>query len=122
MRENVAGTADNLAAGASPCTAHDEGRRKAPRIPGEWRRECDSRSLRAQRTDLLAVQAVWSEPVSAARAPEFPVKQGKNREISQNRGIMSVLISRNVLELRQFLSNFPTYKNREFKSLNREIF
>ena len=29
--------------------------------------------------DLLAVQAVWSEPVS----PKFPVKQGKNREFSQ---------------------------------------
>ena len=67
---------------------------------------------------LLAVQGVSSEPVSL----EFPVKQGKNREFSQNRGILSVLISRKVLELRQFLSNFPTHKNREFKSLNREIF
>ena len=29
---------------------------------------------------MVAVQAVSSEPVS----PEFPVKQGKNREFSQN--------------------------------------
>ncbi len=32
-----------------------------------------------EETDLLAVQAVSSEPVSA----EFPVKQGKNREFSR---------------------------------------
>jgi hypothetical protein len=66
----------------------------------------------------MAVQGVWSEPVSA----EFPVKQGKNREFYQNWGILSVSISRTVLELRQFLSDFPTHKNREIKSLNREIF
>jgi hypothetical protein len=66
----------------------------------------------------VAVQGVWSEPVSA----DFPVKQGKNREISQNWGVLSVLNLPNVLELRQFFSNFPTYKNREFKLLNRETF
>ncbi len=31
----------------------------------------------------LAVQAVYSEPVSGAWVSEFPVKQGKNREFSQ---------------------------------------
>jgi len=67
---------------------------------------------------LVVVQGVLSEPVSAS----FPVKQGKNREFSQYGGILSVLPPRNTLELRQFLSNFPTHKNREFKSLNREFF
>ena len=66
--------------------------------------------------DWLAVEAVSSEPVSA----NFPVKQGKNREFFQCWGILSILIRSNTLELQQFLSNFPTHQNREFKLLNRE--
>ncbi len=65
----------------------------------------------------LAVQAVCSEPVSA----EFPVKQGKNREFSQNHPIIGPIKPSNSLVSLVFWVEFPKLRNREFFWTNREF-
>ncbi|MCH8154938.1 MAG: hypothetical protein IH786_06695 [Proteobacteria bacterium] len=66
---------------------------------------------------MLAVQGVSSEPVS----PEFPVKQGKNREFSQNQAVMGRIGCSNELLSHVFLVEFPKHRNREFFQPNREF-
>ncbi len=63
------------------------------------------------------MQRVSSEPVS----PEFPVKQGKNREFSRITLELGPRTRRNALIFLLFLAEFPKHWNREFKSQNREF-
>ncbi len=65
----------------------------------------------------MAVQGVSSEPVS----PEFPVKQGKNREFSQNQAMLGRIGCSNELLSRVFLLEFPKHRNREIFQPNREF-
>ncbi len=65
----------------------------------------------------MVVQGVSSEPVSA----EFPVKQGKNREFSQNHLLIRPIDPSNTLESRVFLVEFPKNRNREYFQRNREF-
>ena len=58
-----------------------------------------------------------SEPVSV----EFPVKQGKNREYSQNHPLIHPVGPSNRLVLQVFSVEFPKHRNREFFQLNREF-
>ncbi len=66
---------------------------------------------------MLAVQGVSSEPVS----PEFPVKQGKNREFSQNQAVLGRIGCSNELLSHVFLLEFPKHRNREIFQPNREF-
>ncbi len=63
------------------------------------------------------MDAVWCEPVSA----EFPVKQGKNREFSQNHPIIRPIGPSNRLVSLVLLVEFPKHRNREFFQGNREF-
>ena len=65
----------------------------------------------------VVVQAVCSEPVSA----EFPVKQGKNREFSQNHPLIRPVGRSNRLVSLVFSVEFPKRRNREFFQRNREL-
>ncbi len=65
----------------------------------------------------MVVQAVCCEPVS----PEFPVKQGKNREFSRNRPKMASIWRSNDLISQGYLTEFPTKRNREIFRPNRNI-
>ncbi len=56
------------------------------------------------------VLAVSSEPVSA----EFPVKQGINREFSQNHPFIRPVGASNTLVSLVFWVEFPKHRNREF--------
>ncbi len=69
------------------------------------------------RRPWLAVEAVCSEPVSA----EFPVKQGINREFSQNHPIIRPIGPSNTLVSLVFSVKFPKHRNREFFLRNREF-
>ncbi len=61
--------------------------------------------------------AVSSEPVS----DEFPVKQGKNREYSQNHPLIRPVGPSNRLVLLVFSVEFPKHRIREFFQLIREF-
>ncbi len=65
----------------------------------------------------VVVDAVSSEPVSA----EFPVKQGKNREFSQNHPLIRPVGPSNTLVSLVFWVEFPKHRNREFFQRNREF-
>ncbi len=75
-RENVCEAADNAERPRSPSPARAAAGRQGPRTAAERTGSSNPARLFCDIKDLLAVQAVSSEPVS----PEFPVKQGKNRE------------------------------------------
>ncbi len=63
------------------------------------------------------MDAVSSEPVPA----EFPVKQGINREFSQNHPIIRPVGPSNTLVSLVFWVEFPKHRNREFFQRNREF-
>ena len=63
------------------------------------------------------VEAVSSEPVST----DFPVKQGKNREIVRISPQKCPNLSDNILISRGILSEFPKEYNREIFQPNREF-
>ncbi len=65
----------------------------------------------------VVVDAVSSEPVSA----EFPVKQGINREFSQNHPLIRPVGASNTLVSLAFRVEFPKHRNREFFQRNREF-
>ncbi len=65
----------------------------------------------------MVVDAVSSEPVSV----EFPVKQGINREFSQNHPIIRPVGASNTLVSLVFWVEFPKHRNREFFQRNREF-
>ena len=68
----------------------------------------------------VVVEAVSSEPVSA----EFPVKQGINREFSQNHPLIRLIRPigpSNTLVSLVFWDEFPKNRNREFFRRNREF-
>ncbi len=75
MRE----AADNSERPRSPGPARAAARRKGPQTAANRTDSSIPALFFCDIKDLLAVEAVSSEPVS----PEFPVKQGKNREFSQ---------------------------------------
>ncbi len=78
-RESVCETADNAERSLSlgpPCAA---ARRPGPRTAANRTDGSNPARFFCYIKDLLAVQAVSSEPVS----PEFPDKRGKNREFSR---------------------------------------
>jgi hypothetical protein len=63
------------------------------------------------------VDAVLSEPVSI----DFPVKQGINREFSQNHPSMRPIGPSNRLVSLAFWAKFPKHRNREYFQRNREF-
>ncbi len=65
----------------------------------------------------MAVQAVWSEPVSG----DFPVMQGKYRELLQNHPLIRPVGPSNTLVSLVFWVEFPKHRNREFFQRNREF-
>ena len=72
---------------------------------------------RSRREDLLAVQAVWCEPVSRF---DFPILQGKNKEFLRVAPESGLPTQGNVLIFLHLLFEFPTRWNREFLNRNRE--
>ncbi len=75
-RENLCEAADNAERPRSLGPACAAARRQGPRTAAKRTDSSNPARFFCDIKDLPAVQAVWSEPVS----PEFPVKQGKNRE------------------------------------------
>ncbi len=65
----------------------------------------------------MVVDAVSSEPVSA----EFPVKQGINREFSQNHPLIRLVEPSNRLVSLAYWVEFPKHRNREYFQRNREL-
>ena len=68
-------------------------------------------------TEVVAVDAVSIEPVSA----DFPVNQGKYREISRITPESDPRALRSALIFLLFFANFPKRHNREFSESNREF-
>ena len=62
----------------------------------------------------MVVDAVLGEPVSAALRAEFPVQQGKYREISRIRPYFPGSPCREALETLGFSAEFPKRQNRDF--------
>jgi hypothetical protein len=69
-----------------------------------------------ENTVSVVVQGVSSEPVS----PDFPVKQGKNREFSRIWPADRRLTWSKRLDFRNFSAKFPKRRNREIIYPNRE--
>ncbi len=91
------------------------GRSRKPREPcgfTGWRHRRRNRVV-----EIMAVDAVCSEPVSA----EFPVKQVKNREFSQNHPLIRPVGRSNRLGSQVFSVEFPKRRNRELFQRNREF-
>ncbi len=78
-RENASEAADTAERPRSPGPARAAARRQGLRTAANRTGSSNPALFFCDIKDLLAVQGVSSEPVS----PEFPVKQGKNREFSQ---------------------------------------
>ncbi len=78
-RENVCEVAENAERPRSLGPACAAARRQGPRTAANRTGSSNPAVFFCDIKDLLAVQGVSSEPVS----PEFPVKQGKNREFSR---------------------------------------
>ena len=79
-RENVCKAADNAERPRSPGPARAAAWRQGPRTAANRTGSSNPVRFFCYIKDLLAVQGISSEPVSGGWVPEFPVKQGKNRE------------------------------------------
>ena len=90
--------------------------RARPDAPNHWARRSDWDPLSSGAIEVLVVEAVSGEPVSA----EFPAKQGKNREIPCIRPEAHRHLPPNRLFSQPFLAKFPSNKNRELSDRNRE--
>jgi hypothetical protein len=117
-RENGRGCGEKAANAASPGPAQNLCRREGPQRAANRTPSSNPTRFLCDINDLLAVQGVRSEPVSA----DFPVKQGKNREISRITPESGPRALHNALIFLLFLAEFPTRWNREFFGRNRELF
>ena len=81
-RENVRKAADTTERPRSPGPVHAAARCEGPQTAADRTEGSNLARFLCDINDLLAVQVVSGEPVSA----EFPVKQGKYREILRFRG------------------------------------
>ncbi len=117
-RENVGEAADNAERPRSLGPACAAARRQGPRTAANCTGSSNPVVFFCDIKDLLAVQAVSSEPVSG----DFPVKQGIYREISGIWPANRYFIWSKPLGSLVLFAKFPKLDNREFSKPNREIF